>query len=175
MNCFILFPTAYETLREQIMEAERAASLGGNIWLSSDEEKANSILMNAKRAEIAEGLKTPEKYAPAMHFFQGRQYVRQSEVFRIIQKMPKGAFLHGHNTGMVTSRWIITNLTTTNNLYTCRNVDGLLVFTYDQAGCHSEVQNVCTERINAEDRAKYERQLEKHINMLGPRPEGQDI
>ncbi|EDX13038.1 adenosine deaminase 2 [Drosophila simulans] len=161
----------YETLREQIMEAERVASLGGNIWLSSDEEKANSILMNAKRAEIAEGLKTPEKYAPAMHFFQGRQYVRQSEVFRMIQKMPKGAFLHGHNTGMVTSRWIIQNLTTTNNLYTCRNVDGLLVFTYDQSGCHSEVQNVCTERINAEDRGKYERQLEKHINMHGPRPE----
>ncbi|XP_022232675.1 adenosine deaminase 2 [Drosophila obscura] len=161
----------YETLREQIMEAERLASLGGNIWLSSDEEKANSILMNAKRAEIAEGMKTPEKYPPAMHFFQGRQYVRQSEVFRFIQKMPKGAFLHGHNTGMVTSKWVIGNLSTTNNLYTCRNVDGLLVFTYDQSGCHSEVQNVCTERINAEDRDKYERQLEKHINMHRQRPE----
>ncbi|XP_034113495.1 adenosine deaminase 2 [Drosophila albomicans] len=164
---------AYETLRERIMKAEQLASLGGNLWLSSDEEKANSILMNAKRAEIAEGIKNPEKYPPAMHFFQGKQYVRQSEVFRIIQKMPKGAFLHGHNTAMVSSRWIITNLTTTNNLYTCRDINGLLIFTYDPANsnCHSEEQNVCTERINAEDRHQYERQLERHINMHSTKPE----
>lgn len=32
-----------------------------------------------------------------MHFFRGKQFMRNSEVFRIIQKMPKGAFLHGHN------------------------------------------------------------------------------
>ncbi|XP_001996022.2 adenosine deaminase 2 isoform X2 [Drosophila grimshawi] len=163
----------YETLRERIMKAEQMASLGGSLWLTADEEKANSVLMNAKRAEIAEGVKHPEKYPPALHFFQGKQFVRQSEVFRIIQKMPKGAFLHGHNTAMVSSKWIITNLTTTNNLYTCRDINGLLIFTYDTASsnCHSEEQNVCTERINAEDRQQYERQLEKHINMHSNHPE----
>ncbi|ALC46794.1 Adgf-C [Drosophila busckii] len=164
---------AYQTLRERVMKAELTASLGGNLWLSSDEEKANSILMNAKRAEIAEGVKNPEKYAPAMHFFHGRQYARQSEVFRIIQKMPKGAFLHGHNTAMVSSKWIIQNLTTTNNLYTCRDINGVLIFTYkaNDTMCHSEEQNVCTERINAEDRNQYERQLEKHINLYTAKPE----
>ncbi|EDW14736.1 adenosine deaminase 2 [Drosophila mojavensis] len=163
----------YVTLRERIMKAEQMASLGGNLWLTADEEKANSILMIAKRAEIAEGIKYPEKYAPAMHFFQGKQYVRQSDVFRIIQKMPKGAFLHGHNTAMVSSKWIISNLTNTNNLYTCRDINGVLIFTYDTASsnCHSEEQNVCTERINAEDRHQYERQLEKHINMHTTKPE----
>lgn len=34
------------------MEAERVSSLGGNLWLSSAEEKANSILMNAKKEEV---------------------------------------------------------------------------------------------------------------------------
>ncbi|XP_030369997.1 adenosine deaminase 2 [Scaptodrosophila lebanonensis] len=164
---------AYDTLRERIMDTERLATVGGTIWLSQDEEKANSILMNAKRAEIAEGFKNPLKYAPAMHFFQGRQYVHQSEVFRIIQRMPKGAFLHGHNTGMVSSKWIIQNLTTSSNLYTCMDVNQLLIFTYDQSKCHSEIQNVCTERndLNEKDRMKYERQLERHINMHRKHPE----
>ncbi|CAD6992435.1 unnamed protein product [Ceratitis capitata] len=163
--------TSYDTLRNKIIDAERSVAVGGNIWLTSAEDKANSILMNAKRAEIAEGVKTQEKFPPAMHFFQGKQYLRQSEVFRIIQKLPKGALLHGHNTGMVSSRWIISNLTTLYNLYTCRDANGLLIFTYEQSKCHSEVQNVCLERINAEDRRLYERQLEKHINMYTVHPE----
>ncbi|XP_037951951.1 adenosine deaminase 2-like isoform X1 [Teleopsis dalmanni] len=163
--------TAYETLREKIIETELKSSLGGSLWLTSAEEKANSILMNAKRQEISDGAKNPEKYPPAIHFFQGKQYLRQSEVFRILQKMPKGAFLHGHNIGMVSSKWIISNLTTSNNLYTCRNVNGLLIFTYDQSKCHSETQNVCLERVNAEDKRLYERQLEKHINMYTMHPE----
>lgn len=106
-----------------------------------------------------------------MHFFQGKQYLRQSEVFRIIQKMPKGAFLHGHNKGMVSSKWVIGNLTNLFNLYTCRDVSGLLIFSYDQSKCHSEVQNVCLERVNAEDKRLYEKQLEKHINMYSMHPE----
>lgn len=44
--------TAYNALRNKIMEAERTSGLGGNVWLSSAEEKANSILMNAKREEV---------------------------------------------------------------------------------------------------------------------------
>ncbi|KAM7360518.1 adenosine deaminase-related growth factor D isoform 2-T2 [Cochliomyia hominivorax] len=162
---------SYDALRNKIMEAERMSSLGGNLWLSSAEEKANSILMNAKKEEISEGFKDPTKYPPAMHFFQGKQYLRQSEVFRIIQKMPKGAFLHGHNKGMVSSKWVIGNLTNLFNLYTCRDVGGLLIFTYDQSKCHSEVQNVCLERVNAEDKRLYEKQLEKHINMYNMHPE----
>uniref|UniRef100_A0A1A9WDK1 Adenosine deaminase n=1 Tax=Glossina brevipalpis TaxID=37001 RepID=A0A1A9WDK1_9MUSC len=162
---------SYDALRNKIMESERSSALGGNLWLSSAEERANSILMNAKREEIAEGLKNPTKYPPAMHFFQGKQYLRQSEVFRIIQKMPKGAFLHGHNTGMVSSKWVIGNLTTLYNLYTCRDVNGLLIFTYNQSRCHSEVQNICLERVEAEDKRLYDRQLEKHINMYTMHPE----
>lgn len=44
--------TAYNALRNKIMESERNSGLGGNVWLSSAEEKANSILMNAKREEV---------------------------------------------------------------------------------------------------------------------------
>ena len=85
--------------------------------------------------------------------------------------MPKGALLHGHNKGMVSSKWVIGNLTNLDNLYTCRDVSGLLIFTYDQNKCHSEVQNICLERINAEDKRLYEKQLEKHINMYSMHPE----
>ncbi|XP_013118640.1 adenosine deaminase 2 isoform X2 [Stomoxys calcitrans] len=171
MNSVYAMELSYDALRAKIMEAERASSLGGNVWLSSAEEKANSILMNAKKEEINEGLKDPTKYPPSMHFFQGKQFLRQSEVFRIIQKMPKGALLHAHNKGMVSSKWVIGNLTNLYNLYTCRDVSGLLIFTYDQAQCHSEITNVCLERVNAEDKRVYEKRLEKHISMYTMHPE----
>lgn len=73
--------------------------------------------------------------------------------------------------GMVSSKWIISNLTTHYNLHTCRDTNGLMIFTYDKSKCHSEVLNVCTERLNAEDKRLYERQLEKHINMYTMHPE----
>ena len=157
------------------MKAEQMSSVGGNLWLTSDEEKANSILMNAKRAEIAEGIKHPEKYPPAMHFFQGKQYVRQSEVFRIIQKMPKGAFLHGHNSGIVSSSWIIANMTTSQKLYMCRDVNGLMIFTYRLSRVCSDVdaEHVRMERTNALDSDLYDRQLEERINMYSTNPESE--
>ena len=52
---FILFSLKdYNNIREKIMENERLSSLGGHIWLNSAEDKANSILMNAKRAEVGD-------------------------------------------------------------------------------------------------------------------------
>ena len=53
MSAKLIVP-AYDALRNKIMEAERMSSLGGNLWLSSAEEKANSILMNAKKEEVNE-------------------------------------------------------------------------------------------------------------------------
>ncbi|XP_055908332.1 adenosine deaminase 2 isoform X2 [Eupeodes corollae] len=175
LSCSRLVQTlelSYDSVREKIMEAERLSATGGNLWLSPKEEKANSILMNAKRQEIAEGLKKPDMYPPGMHFFHAKPLIRQSEVFRIIQKMPKGAFLHGHNKGIVSSKWVIKNLTSQYNVYTCRDERGVMLFTFrNTSRCSSELKNVCVERLNTDDRRQYDRQLEKHVNMYTMHPE----
>ncbi|KAL5279082.1 CECR1.2 family protein [Megaselia abdita] len=165
---------SYESLRDKIMETEKLSALGGNVWLSEKEEKANVILMHAKKKEIDEGLSKPDLYPPGMHFFQAKPLIRQSEVFRIIQKMPKGAFLHGHNTGIVSSKWVIRNLTAQFNLYMCKDKNNLVLFTFkNMTQCVSEMKNICVERLNTQNRSQYDRQMEKHINMYTMHPESE--
>lgn len=112
-------------------------------------------------------------YPPAMHFFKAKPLIRQSEVFRIIQKMPKGAFLHGHNNGIVSSKWIIQNLTHQFNLNKCKNQNNITLFTFrNNTKCVTSLTNICVERLNAKDKRQYDRQLEKLINMYTMHPEG---
>lgn len=110
-----------------------------------------------------------------MHFYQGRQFLRQSEVFRILQKMPKGAMLHGHNLGMVSSKWVISNLTAFYNIYTCRNPNGAPFFTYNpnDTRCQSHLQNVCLQRVEAKDKRLFDKQLERLITMFNVHPESE--
>lgn len=122
--------------------------------------------------QINAGLKNPDMYPPGMHFFKGKPLIRQSDVFRIIQKMPKGSFLHGHSTGMVSSRWIIKNLTYQYNVMTCKDSDGKLLFTFrNNTRCATPLVNVCVERLRTPDKNQYDRQLEKYINLYNMEPE----
>ncbi|XP_055385140.1 adenosine deaminase 2-like [Condylostylus longicornis] len=163
---------SYTSVRDKILESERVAATGGSIWLNAREAKANAILMKAKNQEITEGLRNPDIYAPSMHFFHAKSRIRRSEVFRIISKMPKGSFLHGHQRGMVSSKWIIKNIMSQFNVFSCRDQRGIFIFTArNHTKCVTPLENVCTERNNSPDKKQYDRVLEKHINMFTLHPE----
>lgn len=169
-----LFFPAFESLRDKIIETEKLSALGGGLWLSEKEEKANIVLMHAKKKEVDEGFNKPDLYPPGMHFFQAKPLIRQSEVFRIIQKMPKGAFLHGHSGGIVSSKWVIRNLTAQFNLHMCKDKNNVVLFTFkNMTRCVTEMKNICVERLNTQNRSQYDRQMEKHINMYTMHPESE--
>ncbi len=75
--------------REQILAEESFRILGGSITLNADEQLVNNMLMTAKTLEYDQYFSNLD-FAPANHYFLSKPLMLQSEVFKFIQKMPKG-------------------------------------------------------------------------------------
>lgn len=97
----------YYKARSKLLNKEIYSSLGGDIRLNYKEKIANKIIMEAKEKEINTGLINPYKFNPSRHIFEVLDTVNQSKVFQIIQKMPKGAILHSHDTYINTADYAV--------------------------------------------------------------------
>ena len=108
--------------RQNVMDEQHHRLLGSDIVLNEKEQMANEILMRAKLKEIDEGFQNPFNFAPARHLFEVLNKIKESEVFHIIEKMPKGAILHAHDTALVSADYLVT-LTYRDNLWICNDTD----------------------------------------------------
>jgi adenosine deaminase CECR1 len=115
-------------LRNNILAAEKSIRTGGNIHLNPKESKADKILLRMKDKAIRKGIIDSRNYAPSMHFFHAKPLIDEDPLFEIIQKMPKGAILHVHNSAGVSSEWVIKNLTYRDDMKLCSTSDGIKVF-----------------------------------------------
>lgn len=104
--------------RAAFIKSEDAKAIGNSIVLNEDELKVNSILMKSKLKECEGGYSQPRTFLPARHFFDSREDIERSDVFKFIQKVPKGASLHGHDTALASGEYVF-NLTYRENLYGC--------------------------------------------------------
>ncbi|KAF2898264.1 hypothetical protein ILUMI_07905 [Ignelater luminosus] len=115
---FILINADFWKDREKFIKYEESQMLGSSIILNQKEEIVNKILMGYKFSEYDAGFKNPGMFAPARHFFNSRKDIENSQVFKFIQKVPKGGALHGHNAALASFE-ILYNLTYSDNLYGC--------------------------------------------------------
>lgn len=67
---------------------------GGQQVLTDAEQRLNARLLKMKQDEMER-----EEFPPAMHFFKARELIRNSPIFKLLQKMPKG-------TQLLTETWI---------------------------------------------------------------------
>lgn len=82
----------YEALRSALVSAHLDRALGSDIVLNEREEQFNSMLMDLKMDELARGFQNPFNFTPSRHFFDVLKSVESSSLFKLIRKMPKGAF-----------------------------------------------------------------------------------
>ncbi|KAI0234306.1 Adenosine deaminase 2 [Lamellibrachia satsuma] len=101
---------------------------GGDVVLNVDELKVNSILMKWKATELSEAMKPNGFFLPAHNFMTVKSKIDESDVFRFIKKMPKGAVLHIHDVSMASSDWLIKNVTYRPDCYMCIDKTGQLLF-----------------------------------------------
>lgn len=87
---------------------------GGQLVLNEDEKRLNSRLLQMKQEELMRA-----DFPPAMHFFKARNLIKESPLFALLQKMPKGAALHVHDLAMVDVEWLVKNATYRPYLYIC--------------------------------------------------------
>lgn len=180
-NCFAttsksFYPLSYDDVRNAVMDAEDLLSTGGTIVLSEKEKFVNRIFMRHKLNEIYEGFAVnDENYAPGMHFFKAKHLIEKSRVFQFLKEMPKGALLHAHNSALVSSGWIISNLTYMPGLLSCINKKGLHILTFRQNPitheCSSPYSLVSSDRFKAKNKKDFDDRLEKSINLFTDLPE----
>ncbi|KAI4454236.1 adenosine deaminase [Holotrichia oblita] len=108
----------YWSQREKLLNDEDSLVMGSSIILSNNEIIVNNFLMKQKWEEFDNGFRNPGSFIPARHLFDTLSYIEQSDVFHFIQKVPKGALLHGHDTALASGDYLY-NLTFSDNLYAC--------------------------------------------------------
>ncbi|KAH9643484.1 hypothetical protein HF086_015632 [Spodoptera exigua] len=96
--------------------------VGHSIELSDSELKANEIIMNLKREEIENGFVYPKNYNLSKHFFEYKELVKDTKLYKVLKSMPKGAVLHGHDTAILGPDYVL-ELTYDDNLWICFDED----------------------------------------------------
>ncbi|KAF5290658.1 hypothetical protein FQR65_LT01948 [Abscondita terminalis] len=124
LSLHLIVRADYWSERHEFIQNEEKMMLGSTIILNEKEKQVNEILMKLKHKEYDEGFTHPETFAPSLHFFEARPLIDRSEVYKFLQKVPKGGALHGHNTALVSSEYLY-KLTYRKDLYACI-LDGLL-------------------------------------------------
>ncbi|XP_055629266.1 adenosine deaminase AGSA-like [Toxorhynchites rutilus septentrionalis] len=97
----------FQAQRADFVSQEEKRALGADIVLTEDELKVNEFLMKLKNAELEVGLKTPFEFVPARHLFHVLDKIKNCPLFKLLQKMPKGAILHAHDTAIGSMETII--------------------------------------------------------------------
>ena len=185
---------AYEDARDAVIEAEDYLSIGGHIKLNPKEKRVHNILMKFKINEVKfsilkilmqfnlmyiirkliAGHRNPENLPSAMHFFKAKKLIERSKSYQFLRLMPKGALLHGHNSALVSSDWVIRNLTYYPGVLRCRNGNGVVILSFRKSADHNCTNYilVADERRQANNVEIYNQELEKSINLFTPTPEG---
>lgn len=175
MHCGVVFVLLivsargdYWADRDAFIKEEASEILGGSIKLSEKEDKVNRILMQYKFREIDAAFQNPRNFAPGQHFFQARRLIEKSEVFRLIQTMPKGAVLHGHDLCLVSSDYLYA-LTYKENLYACSS-NGHLRLKFFENGRQDDTCNWNLLNVLRIIDPSYDRWLRSQINLYTAHP-----
>ncbi|XP_052410943.1 adenosine deaminase 2-A [Carassius gibelio] len=111
--------------RDLMLKQDMSQQVGGRVELTAAEQQLDSLLHNLKLKEMA-----ASPFPPSKHFFKVRHIVQKSPVFKLLQKMPKGAALHIHSTAMVSVDWLVLNATYRPHCYICFKWDGSVQFLF---------------------------------------------
>ena len=146
---------------------------GGNVYLNPKEKQVDELIKGLKSKAIETGIQNPINYAPSLHFFKAKTLIEQSEIYKIIKKMPKGGILHLHNSAAVSSEWIVKNLTYRDDIYLCVNTDGLKIFHFknQRMDCAEESKLIVDLRKNHPKSTEFDEELESLINLHTSSPE----
>lgn len=108
----------YLAQRQKFIEDEFAVGFENDVDLNEQEKLANEVIKAAKAKEMNEGFRQPFRFNPSRHLFEVLKDIRKSELFQILQKMPKGGILHAHDTALCSTDYIVT-LTYLKDLWQC--------------------------------------------------------
>lgn len=159
----------YWTDRSDFVEHEASLAIGASLVLTPEEEVVNRILMQHKYQEYDMGYVTPSTFLPARHFFHTKNEIEKSEVFKFIQKIPKGASLHSHATALVSGEFVY-NLTFSENLYGCIDNKRLKLHFFKNASDDLSCEWKSLTVLRNEDR-NFDKFLQSQLTVIVDKPD----
>lgn len=157
----------YWTDRVKLLKEDENFALGSDVILSEAEQKANTILMRYKFAEMSEDFQHPEKYLPAQNFLKVRKEIDKSKIFNILKKLPKGSSLHSHDMA-VTSGEYLYDLTFEPNLYASINKDHISLRFFNPG--YNDCNWTLVSKLRSSD-PKFEKLLKSQLTLIVDNPE----
>jgi hypothetical protein len=88
-----LYKDDYMQKRQHIISDEQDQRLGGEIVLNTDEQTVNDKLLKLKQTEIDNAHYQGKPFGPAMNFLKSKSVYEESQLFKLIQSMPKGKMI----------------------------------------------------------------------------------
>ncbi|KAH3890399.1 adenosine deaminase AGSA-like [Dreissena polymorpha] len=125
-------PDNYMKMRKRLLESERIDMVGGELVLTAKEKELNARLLTLKKAEFDQAHYNKSTFAPQNNFLISKALYEQSDIFKMIQKMPKGGALHVHDVSITDLSWLVQNATYRTNCYMCTDAAGKLKFLFFQ-------------------------------------------
>lgn len=166
---------AYENVlkkRNNMLEREQEMMLGSDIELSDSEIKANDIIMDLKNKVLDDGFQEPGGFNFSKHFFEYKDKIKNTELYKIIKAMPKGAVLHVHDTGMLSPDYLL-NITYMENLWVCfDDADVRLIFSESkpELTCGTQWQLMKDARYSSGNVEKFDADLKKRFTIVIDNP-----
>ncbi|CAN9508413.1 unnamed protein product [Ophioblennius macclurei] len=159
--------------RDLLMRQEASRQTGGRTTLTTAEQKLNVYLSRLKEQEMSAAL-----FPPAVHFFKAKSLIQESSVFKVLQKMPKGAALHIHSSALVSVEWLVKNVTYRPNCYICFTWDNSVRFLFSSRQPFPRWdcfywQLVQILRAKTGDPAGFDDSLMQHLTLFTEDPDGE--
>lgn len=158
--------------RTALLQRGRDMMLGHDIILSDKEEKVNEIIMDHKYKILDLGFVNPQYYNFSRHFFSYKDEIKNTELYQILKKMPKGALLHGHDTGMINDDYIM-DITYWDNLYVCF-IEDEVQFKFSilppNEYCKGNWKLMSEARYSSGNVEEFDADLRKHFNIIVDNP-----
>lgn len=156
--------------RKSLFDREQELMLGSSMKLSDSELKANDLIMALKIDEVERGLVHPKDFNLSKHFFDYKDIVKDTKLFKLIKNMPKGAVLHAHDTGILSPDYVL-KLTYMDNLYFSFDGDNIR-FLFSKTVPNSDVTCGCEWKLISDVRAQsrnvaeFDAELRKHFTIV---------
>ncbi|XP_055680029.1 adenosine deaminase 2-like [Lutzomyia longipalpis] len=160
----------HEFTRNAVKDFEDRIRMG-SFFLEEDEIRADEIVRAFKMEEIVAGMHNSSNFLPSHHFFRVKEKIEKSKVFKLIQKMPKGAILHAHLSAMVSSEWLLKNVTYREGAIIYTNSKNIKKFTFQRPDPPQEWAYLSNLRDSADNVTAFDEWLESKFNLYTPNPE----
>ncbi|CAD0204236.1 unnamed protein product [Chrysodeixis includens] len=128
--------------------------------------------MRYKFDELDYGFDNPDNFGLSHHFFQYKDNIPKSKVYKIIKDMPKGAILHIHDMAIIGPDYLL-NITYMDNLYVClgKQVSFLFSNQVPNTTCENRWELMSAVRRAAKNVTAFDAKIRRHFTIVVKNPD----